>query len=98
MLSESPYFPYMPIIVERREAESLDKNWALVYGRRKVVKKFILGRFYPWDYFVLVSKDSTLLIDGADVEKFVEINDFISFLSKALKKRRCRNRRVPEIA
>ena len=78
----------MDLIVDRREAKSLDKNWALIYGRRKVGKTFMLRRFYPWDYFVLVSRDGTLWIDGTDVDKFVDINDFINFLSKALNKKK----------
>ncbi len=78
----------MNITVKRREAELLGNNWALVYGRRKVGKTFMLRRFQSWDYFVLVSRDGNIWIDGADVERFTNIDDFLSFLLKALRERK----------
>ena len=71
--------------MQRREAKSLGGRWALVYGRRKVGKTFMLRRFYPWDYFILIGRGGTLWIDGADVEKFTNIEDFMRFLVRSLK-------------
>ncbi|MBU4255734.1 MAG: ATP-binding protein, partial [Candidatus Thermoplasmatota archaeon] len=75
----------MDMVVQRKEAKLLSDRWALVYGRRKVGKTFMLRRFYSWDYFILVGRDGTLWVDGADIEKFTNIEDFMSFLVKALK-------------
>jgi len=75
----------MDIVVERREAELLSDRWALVYGRRKVGKTFMLRRFYSWDYFILIGRDGTIWIEGADVEKFINIEDFMRFLVRTLK-------------
>ncbi len=74
----------MDIVVERREAKALGENWALIYGRRKVGKTFMLRRFYSWDYFALVSRDRSIWIDGADVERFLDMEDFVAFLLRAL--------------
>ncbi len=78
----------MELVVHRRETENIGRNWALVYGRRKVGKTFMLRRFYPWDYFALISRDGSIWIDGLDIEKFTDIDEFRRFLSKALKKRK----------
>ena len=75
----------MDMVVQRREAKLLGNRWALVYGRRKVGKTFMLRRFYSWDYFILVGRDGTLWIEGADIEKFTNIEDFMRFLGKSLK-------------
>ena len=75
----------MDIVVKRREAELLSDRWALVYGRRKVGKTFMLRRFYSWDYFILIGRDGTIWIEGADVEKFINIEDFMRFLVRTLK-------------
>ena len=40
----------MDVVVERREAKELGTSWALVYGRRKVGKTFMLRNFYQWMY------------------------------------------------
>lgn len=75
----------MDIVIERKEAKSLGDRWTLVYGRRKVGKTFMLRRFYSWDYYILVGRDGALWVDGAEVEKFTNIEDLMSFLVKALK-------------
>lgn len=75
----------MDIVVKRREAKLLGDRWALMYGRRKVGKTFMLRRFYSWDYFTLVGRDGTLWIEGAEIEKFTSIEEFMKFLLKALK-------------
>ena len=74
----------MNLIVRRREAEQLKDRWSLVYGRRKVGKTFMLRRFQSWDYFILVSRDGNIWIDGADIERFTSIDDFLRFILKNL--------------
>jgi len=75
----------MDIVVKRKEANLLSDRWALVYGRRKVGKTFMLKRFYSWDYFILVGRDGTLWVEGADIEKFSNIEDFIRFVIRSLR-------------
>lgn len=75
----------MDIVVERREARALSDHWALIYGRRKVGKTFMLRRFYSWDYYILAGRDGTIWVDGADIERFTSIDDMLRFLLRALR-------------
>lgn len=54
------------ITVVRSEADELRgmRGWALIYGRRKVGKTFLLRNFIKWDAFVTVKRDLSLRCEG----------------------------------
>ncbi|MCU0800076.1 MAG: AAA family ATPase [Candidatus Thermoplasmatota archaeon] len=56
----------MSFNIKRQEANEIERSrgWALVYGRRKVGKTYLLKNFTKWDNYYLVRKDGSLTLDS----------------------------------
>ena len=65
------------IELRRTVSESIDKlpGWALVYGRRKVGKTYILEHFVSHDVYMSVRLDGSIWIRGMDIDHLGEIAD-----------------------
>ncbi len=75
----------MNIVVRRREVKEIGNTWALIYGRRKVGKTFILRNFYAWDVYFHVTRDGTIWVDGTEISKFTNVEEFTRFAISLLK-------------
>ena len=75
----------MDVVVERREAKELGNSWALVYGRRKVGKTFMLRNFYQWDVYFHITREGTIWVDGSHITKITSIEEFTQFVISLLK-------------
>jgi len=75
----------MDVVVERREAKELGTSWALVYGRRKVGKTFMLRNFYQWDVYFHITREGTIWVDGSHITKITSIEEFTQFVISLLK-------------
>jgi hypothetical protein len=66
------------IVVTRKEANEISSNpgWALVFGRRKVGKTFMMLNFVPHDAYFHVRSDRSVTAKGIDLDV---IPDFATF-------------------
>jgi hypothetical protein len=56
------------MIIQRKEENSLKKihKWALIYGRRKTGKTFLVRNFFKYDEYFFVKKDRTIILGEGD--------------------------------
>ena len=62
------------IVLERSESSEISSNpgWALVFGRRKVGKTYMIQNFVPHDVYFSVHTDRSVSARGFDVTEFPE--------------------------
>jgi len=77
------------VIVNRKEQELLTSTsaWALVYGRRKTGKTYLVKQLVPWDRYFFVKRDRTILDEqGASLgyDAFLEVVKSIRELKKTI--------------
>ncbi len=77
------------VIVKRQEQQLLTSTsaWALVYGRRKTGKTYLIKQFVPWDRYFFVKRDRTILDEqgtSLHYDAFLEVVKSIKELKKTI--------------
>lgn len=75
----------MDLEFPRGEAGEMVTGWALVYGRRKVGKTYMLERFVEWDAYLLVGIEGRIWMDGAPIDRLDSLEDMVDMVMAMLK-------------
>jgi hypothetical protein len=75
------------IQLRRKVSESIDRlpGWALVYGRRKVGKTYILENFVSHDVYMAVRIDGSIWVRGMDFDHLGAVADVPRVVNRLLK-------------
>jgi hypothetical protein len=75
------------IVLRRTVSESIDTlpGWALVYGRRKVGKTYILENYVSHDVYMAVRLDGSIWVRGMDLDHLGAVADVPRIVTRLLK-------------
>jgi hypothetical protein len=75
------------VVVIRKEAKEIATNpgWALVFGRRKVGKTFMIQNFVPYDAYFHVRSDRSITAKGIDLDVIPDFATFSKLATNFLK-------------
>ena len=75
------------IKIRRKVSESIDTlpGWALVYGRRKVGKTYILENSVSHDVYMAVRLDGSIWVRGMAIDHLGEVGDVPRIVTRLLK-------------
>jgi len=78
------------IQLRRTVAESIDTlpGWAIVYGRRKVGKTYILENYVSYDVYMAVRLDGSIWVRGMDIDHLGAVADVPRIVTRLLKEDR----------
>ena len=68
----------MDLKVSRNETSLLRDNWAILYGRRKTGKTYLLRNFLDKDEYILIGREGTIWSEGnRKIGSFNELSDHV---------------------